>query len=347
MATIDQRTTRDGGVRWRVRVRRRGISETASFSSRARAERWAKQVERAIENGVWIAEVESDDLRFDQLIDLFVATEAPNSETCRQLGWWRRQLGSESVAVISKRRILRLRESLQREVQSNGHRRRPATANRYVSALSATYTWALRKGWIDTHPVRGLTALSEGEERARYLSDEERDRLLESCSICGGPRLHALVMLALSTGARRGELLALRWSDIDLRRCSVSLRSGDGKVGRLLPLADPAMETLRPLSKVRRIGGDEVFADRHGRVVFPRKDWEAALRHAEIEDFRFLDLRHSAAAYLALCGASLADIAEFLGHKSLRGVQRYAHLVDQRSQTGVERMHKRLFDGGW
>jgi integrase len=101
---------------------------------------------------------------------------------------------------------------------------------------------------------------------------------------------------------------------------------------------------LRPLAKVRRIGGDEVFADSEGRVVFPRGAWESAVRAAEIEDFRFHDLRHSAASYLAQCGASLAEIAQFLGHKTLQGVQRYAHLTDQRSQRGVDRMHERLFD---
>lgn len=344
MATIDKRKTRDGGVRWRVRIRRRGMSETESFASRAQAERWAREVERAIERGDWVPISEPDDIRLEQLIDHFLASEVRSSDTRRQLDWWRSKIGPDAVTAISKRRILRLREILGREELRPDRPRSPATVNRYLSALSALYTWALKKGSIDHHPLRGISPMSEGDERVRYLSDDERERLLDSCLECGGASLHALATLALSTGARRGELLGLRWSDIDLRSGSVVLGTDKSKPRRSLPLAGPAVATLRPLAKVRRIGGDEVFADRSGRVRFPRRAWETAVRNAEIDDFRFHDLRHSAAAYLAQCGASLAEIAEFLGHRSLQGVQRYAHLTDQRSHLGVDRLHRRLFD---
>ncbi|MEJ2086663.1 MAG: site-specific integrase, partial [Acidobacteriota bacterium] len=133
----------------------------------------------------------------------------------------------------------------------------------------------------------------------RFLSDAERDCLLAACLEISGVRLHGLVILALATGARRGELLALRWSDIDLRARIVTLGRSARSGGRPLPLPAAAVETLRPLAKVRRIGGDEIFADASGRVGFPRRQWEAALREAGLEDFRFHDLRHSAAAYLA------------------------------------------------
>jgi len=186
--------------------------------------------------------------------------------------------------------------------------------------------------------------LDEGDQRLRFLSDEERDRLLDACLETSGARLHALVTLALTTGARRGELLGLRWPDIDLKARVVTFGGSAVNGGRSLPLPPAAVETLRPLAKVRRIGGDEVFSDASGRVSFPRRQWEAAVRVAQLEDFRFHDLRHSAAAYLAQCGASLAEIAEFLGHKNLQGVQRYAGLIDQRSRSPVERLHERLFD---
>ena len=344
MATIDKRTTKDGQERWRVRIRCRGFCETASFASRTKAERWAREVERAIQRGDWLSIDEPDDLRLEQLIDHFLVSDERSNDTRRQLRWWRNKIGSDSVAIVSKRRILRLREALIREELRPGQHRSPATVNRYLSALSTLYTWALKKGWIDHHPVRGISPMNEGEERVRYLSDEERERLLDSCLACGDANLHALATLAISTGARRGELLRLRWSDIDLRARTVTLGASSTSAGRTLPLPAPTLDTLRPLAKVRRIGGDEVFADREGRVVFPRSAWESAVRAADIEDFRFHDLRHSAASYLAQCGASLVEIAQFLGHKTLQGVQRYAHLTDQRSQLGIDRMHERLFD---
>ena len=193
--------------------------------------------------------------------------------------------------------------------------------------------------------MRGIAPLEEGGVRIRFLNDDECERLLESCQQCGGPSLHAMVTLAISTGARRGELLSLCWSDIDLQKRRITIGDvGGGSRSRTLPLAPQAADTLRPLAKVRRIGGDEVFADRQGVVIFPRRDWETALRVADIEDFRFHDLRHTAAAFLADSGASLAEIADFLGHRSLQGVQRYAHLAVEKKPTGVDQLYRRLFE---
>ena len=111
MATIDKRTTRDGQERWRVRIRRRGFCETESFSSRPMAERWAREVERAIQRGDWLSIDEPDELRLEQLIDHFLVSDERSTDTRRQLRWWRDKIGSDSVAIVSKRRILRLREA--------------------------------------------------------------------------------------------------------------------------------------------------------------------------------------------------------------------------------------------
>ena len=344
MATIDRRTTKDGSVRWRARIRRRNIRESQSFASRAEAVRWANEVERAISRGAWSLVGRAGEIDFEQLVVRFLAGGRRSRDMRRQLDWWRCRIGSEPAATISRRRILWLRKELLREKSASGGCRKAATVNRYVSALSALFTWALRKGWIDHHPLRGISPLDEGDQRLRFLSDEERGCLLDACLETSGARLHALVTLALATGARRGELLGLRWSDIDLKARVVTFGRTGVQGGRSLPLPPAAVATLRPLAKVRRIGGNEVFANPSGSVDFPRRQWEAAVRVAELEDFRFHDLRHSAAAYLAQCGASLAEIAEFLGHKTLQGVQRYSGLIDRRSRSPVERLHERLFD---
>ena len=84
---------------------------------------------------------------------------------------------------------------------------------------------------------------------------------------------------------------------------------------------------------------DLVFARPNGSATFPRKAWENALRAAQIEDFRWHDLRHSAASYLAMSGATLAEIAAVLGHKGLEMVGRYAHLSDEHSSDVVAQMN--------
>ncbi len=115
---------------------------------------------------------------------------------------------------------------------------------------------------------------------------------------------------------------------------------------RAIPLAGPALDLLRELSRIRRIDSDLVFAGPDGRAIFPRKPWERALRAAQIDDFRFHDLRHSAASYLAMSGATLAEIAEVLGHKTLAMVKRYSHLTEAHTAGVVARRNEAFFPNG-
>lgn len=191
--------------------------------------------------------------------------------------------------------------------------------------------------------MRRVRRLEEPRGRVRCLDDDERGRLVEACRQSEDRPLYPLVILALSTGARRGELLGFRWRDVDLARGVAVLHQTKNRERRALPLAGLAVEVLRELSRVRRVDTDLIFANGQGRVVLPRKSWGRALRAAEIEDFRFHDLRHCAASYLAMSGATLAEIAEVLGHKTLAKVKRYSHLTDQHTSRVVARMNDRLF----
>lgn len=100
-----------------------------------------------------------------------------------------------------------------------------------------------------------------------------------------------------------------------------------------------ATELLQGMRKVRRLDTNLVFSNGVGRATFPRKAWGRAPRQAQIEDFRFHDLRHTAASYLAMSGATLAEIAEVLGHKTLAMVKRYSHLSEQHTIKVVARMN--------
>lgn len=99
------------------------------------------------------------------------------------------------------------------------------------------------------------------------------------------------------------------------------------------------------MARVRRIDSDLVFCSARGSIRFPRRAWTEALERAEIDDFRFHDLRHTAASYLAMSGATLAEIAEILGHKTLGVVKRYAHLTDRHTSGVVARMNRRFLPG--
>ncbi|MEM8933646.1 MAG: site-specific integrase, partial [Acidobacteriota bacterium] len=147
-------------------------------------------------------------------------------------------------------------------------------------------------------------------------------RLLDA--VRGVEHLELLVVLAVSTGARRGELLSLRWPDIDLGRRQAIVQHSKNGDRRVLPLHGRALDLLCRHGQVRPIDDDRLFPI----AGFPRSAWERARRAAGLNDLRFHDLRHTAASHLAMHGATLVELAEILGHRSLQMVRRYAHLTE-------------------
>lgn len=219
-----------------------------------------------------------------------------------------------------------------------------STINRYTSAIAAVLTWAIHRRIAPKtfdHPVRRLEYRPEGAEKTRFLDDDERARLLEACKASKWPRLYLLVLLALTTGARKSELLGLRWQDVDTARRVVHVgrsKNGDPKV---LPLVAAVVEQL------------EAFRGAPGGLVFPSRlnpanpmafeaRWAQALRAAHIRGFRFHDLRHSAASYLAQHGATLLEIADLLGHRQISMTKRYSHLAASHRSALVERVMGQL-----
>jgi integrase len=183
----------------------------------------------------------------------------------------------------------------------------------------------------------------ESPGRVRYLDDDERARLLDACRASALPSLHLVVLLALTTGMRRGEILGLRWQDVDLERRVAVLHNTKNGDRRSVPIVPEVADLLREHGRVRRLDSDRLFPGNDGRPVDIDAAWYAALDAAKIKDFRFHDLRHTAASYLAMSGATVPELAAVLGHRSLQMVRRYAHLSDQHVGAVVERMARRFF----
>jgi integrase len=285
-------------------------------------------------------------LTLGKLIDAYMAAYAGRDRTRgSRLARWKALLGHRPAASVTDDEVFAVLEQLGAEparkyagrdadgakiLRPSEHLRSPATVNRYHAALGAVYTWAIRRRKVPRntfHPCRELEQHGEPAGRIRFLSDDERARLLEACRGSTWPKLYALVLLAITTGARRGELEALTWADVDLVRAIARVRMSKNGEPRTLPLVPAAVKALQVLStsEPERL----VFSSaRRPRKPFRiHKPWHTALAAARIENFRFHDLRHSCASYLAQSGASILEIGDVLGHKSLRMTQRYAHLT--------------------
>ena len=353
MAYIQERKEKNGKSRYRVQVRRKGYPlQTATFARKTDARKWAQSVEVAIEERRFKNIAQAKRRTVAELIDRYVETVLPrkprSAKTQRQqLLWWREQLGGLTLADLTADLIVDCRDRLSRRTVPGGGRISPASVNRYLAALSHALTIAVKEyKWLPDSPIRDVAKLTESKPRVRYLSDDERARLLEVCRDSESRYLYVVVVLALSTGMRKGEILNLAWDDVDLERSKVVLHETKNRERRAVPLAGKAYGLVRGLRESRSNESNLLFPSSDPqRPIDIRKAWETALERAGIKDFRFHDCRHSAASYLAMSGASLPEIAAVLGHKSYEMVKRYSHLSDQHTTSVVERMNDKIFDG--
>ena len=140
--------------------------------------------------------------------------------------------------------------------------------------------------------------------------------------------------MAITTGARRGELLSLRWSDINITTRQATLHDTKNGRSRVLPLT---AETISELKTFQAVGSALLFPNpANGKPYDFRIPWNAALQAAGIDNFKFHDLRHTCASYLAQNGATLVQIADVLGHSNTVVTGRYAHLCIGHKQTLID-----------
>jgi len=380
MATIVRvPSTRDGGKpAYRAQVRRKGRpTESATFPTKKEAQDWASSLEVAIREGKHFPHAAARRTSFDALAEDYTATvlneagrfdDKERVTRGRQLAWWADQFKGATLAEITADRVSKARDKLASETFARGkartnrktgevtqpkqHQRSGATVNRYIAALSHAFSFAVKeRRLVDRNPVSDLSRKKEARGRTRFLSDAERAELLNACAASKWPALHALVLLAITTGARKGELISLRWDHVDIKngRALVSETKNDEQ--RTLPLAGKALEAIRALKLNNAVRSAYVFPA--PTVVLdpetgkPQLDapyayfdahWYAALEAAGIRDFHFHDLRHTTASMLAAQGASLLEIADVLGHKTLAMVKRYSHLVVDHKAKVIEKM---------
>lgn len=273
------------------------------------------------------------------------------------LGWWEAEIGYCTLVDLNRALITEKIDKLSRRTvkrtdkktgEAKQKRIKPSRINRYTAAFSHVCSVALNEWeWLEENPMAKIRKLEEPRGRTRFLDDEERTALLAACKKAHYEPLYLIVVLALSTGARRSEIMNLRWKDIDLKRGQIVLHITKNKERRVIPLTGHAFELVLQHQKIRRIDTDMLFPSKRGDKPYEiKKSWDKALEEANVEDFRFHDLRHSAASYLAMNGASLAEIADVLGHKTLAMVKRYSHISDAHTSAVVASMNEKIFGGG-
>ena len=271
---------------------------------------------------------------FDEIAEDFLAYSREHKRSAENDEARMRRLlgafGQRPVGDISSQDVERLRAELGRDLSA-------ASANRHLALLKVTFNRAMKAEPTKAgrNPVRGVKLLKENNVRVRVLTGAEEERLLAVLPL----HYRSLVIVALHTGMRRGELASLRWQDADFHTRTLVVRQSKSGEGRRVPMNRVVVATLRLLRKERQAFGGLVFTSPEGRFLhnFGRA-WAKAVKDAEITDLRFHDLRHTAASRLVMAGVDLYTVKEILGHKTLVMTQRYAHLSPEHQRQAVERL---------
>jgi integrase len=219
-----------------------------------------------------------------------------------------------------------------------GKVRQPATVNRELCVLSKIFSLAIDYGVATTNPCLRVRKLRTENRIIRYLEQNEEERLEKALD--KRPRLRAIVIIAISTGMRLGEILSLAWEQVDFSRRVIHLTNTKGGRERFVPLTEPARVELEARRFEANASSVFVFpsAKIDGAQGSIKRAWSKTLSEAGIRSFRFHDLRHTAATRLADVGEDAFIIASILGHSTIQMSARYAHGTDQAKRRALEKI---------
>ncbi len=227
-------------------------------------------------------------------------------------------------------------ENLKARRIGEGDEARPfavATINRYLKLLHAVLRLGVRRGLLVSNPASSVELAHENNARNRCLSADEEARLLKALPAW----LRPLVVVAMHTGMRRGELLGLRWADVDLNSGQLHIRRDKAGDGRWVAFNSEALDALRA-AKSRSVVSQLVFCTPEGRSLALnfKRYWQPAVKAAGLSDFRFHDLRHTFASRLVSRGVSPYIVQHAGGWRTASMMQRYAHLDPGTIRAAVE-----------
>jgi integrase len=351
MGSIRELKKKNGETTYHAEVRLKGKkTERETFRTKTQAKQWIQDTEAAIRDGRYKSNSGSKKHTVGDLIDRFISHYIPEhpryyKQKVQLLQRWKDELGKVYLSDLSSSHIAIVRDHLLAEVTSKESVRSPSTVNRYFAAFSKALNMAVNEWeWLKENPMKRITKPKEARGRDRFLSIDEKHRLIEACHASSNPYLYPIVALALEMGMRFGEIIKLRWKDINFERELIILRETKNGEDRILPLTGQSIEILKELSLANCKGDELIFKSRrHPSTEKPidiRKSFAKALKLAQIEGFRFHDLRHTAASHLAMNGATQGELMVILGHKTPTMTKRYAHYSQQHIRHIMEKSSK-------
>ena len=305
----------------------RRIKEAVSESKKI-AETVLQKRKVAIAEGKYLDIKNSEKIRFEDFADEYLEIHSKPKKSYdtdeKIVGLLKKIFEGKYLHQITSLDIEKFKSERIREVK-------PATVNRTLAVLKSMFNTAITWGKADKNPFKGVKLFKANNQRLRFLEKEEIPKLLSCCC----KHLRPIVILALNTGMRKGEILSLKWDNVDFRRGIATLPDTKNGEKREVPLNAIAMRTLNAVP--RRSGSPYVFCNKEGEPYGDiKKSFLTAVENSSIINFHFHDLRHTFASHLVMAGIDLNTVRELLGHKSLEMTLRYSHLSPDHKKRAVE-----------
>jgi len=316
MATITKRGTRQ----WQAKVRKRGYpTESKTFTTKARAEEWARWGESEMDRGVFVSTAEAETTTLDDLLKRYerdvLPTKKSRADVKSRMKVISRLIGFYSAASLTPKVLAAYRDERLGQVKGHTVRKELHLIGRILRHAQRELEIGLPRG----NPVDSISIPTQPKGRERRLDHGEEHSLFESANRYGG-QIAEIVEFAIETGMRRGEISNLRLQDVDFKKRTATLRDTKNGEARTVALSTRAVEILGAMP--RNLDG-RVFSMRPDSIT---QAFDRVCRQVGIEDLRFHDLRHEATSRLFEMGLGIMEVSFITGHKDLVTLRRYTHL---------------------
>jgi integrase len=331
---------RRGQVWWmRFSYNGKQIRRPTETTDKKLAEKIYHKVMTQIAEGKWFDIDEGSQRTFAELAAKYEATEFKELKSWRSVASYLKQLkeffGPQTLTKITPALIDEFKQKRKAEKD------KPATIVRKLNILKRMLNLAKKRWmWLKEVPTIEMERNAD-TKRLRYLSFEEYHKLLKNCE----GWLKGIVTVAAWTGLRKGNILNLKRNQVNIFARSISLEGSQMKNDEplIIPIAAPAYEALKEAMKVAHLKSQVVFCQVDGKPYTPmqvQRAFKEALKNAEIDNFRFHDLRHCFASWNRQAGVDLDTLADLMGHKDTRMTRRYAHIGPAHLASAISQLEK-------
>ncbi|MCZ6768286.1 MAG: tyrosine-type recombinase/integrase, partial [Acidobacteria bacterium] len=241
---------------------------------------------------------------------------------------WKAYFGNVSTRDLTQQRMEKFLKHLM-EVRGLG----PSGRNRHLTMLKALFNRGVQWGLVNHNPCTSIGRLREPGPRTRFLYQEEVHKLVSGASDSFRP----ILITALHTGMRKGEIINLKWADVDFKNSIITVQISKSGKKRMLPMDDTLCETLRVLPTRFQKGYLFPSPVNEGQPCYDfKRQFSNAVKKAGIDNFRFHDLRHTFASHLVMSGVDMMTVKELLGHATLTMTMRYSHLAPDHRMRAIK-----------